>query len=407
MKKHFDVVIVGGGMVGASLARSLAGSGLSIAVLEAWSLESQHQPSYDDRAIALSYGTRRILEGMGVWPALQDEVEPIRHIHVSDRGRFGFTRLDHRDLEVDALGYVATGQLLGQVLSKGLGDQPGICFFCPARLSSFEVGDDRVGIDADLDGERLRITARLLVAADGARSRIREQLGIEMREWGYGQTAVISNLTPDQRQDGTAYERFTDSGPMAMLPLTEGRYGLVWTLADEDVDQVKQLDDAAFLRCVQDRFGYRLGLLRKAGRRSCYPLKLLHAREHIRPRVAVIGNAAHALHPITGQGFNLGIRDVAVLADVIDEAHRRGGDIGSMEILERYAEWRKNDQLAVVLLTDGLVRLFTNPLLPLRMARNLGLLVLDCVPPAKRLLTRQFMGLNGRLPRLSRGLSLD
>jgi 2-octaprenyl-6-methoxyphenol hydroxylase len=407
MKKHFDVVIVGGGMVGASLARSLAGSGLSIAVLEAWSLESQHQPSYDDRAIALSYGTRRILEGMGVWPALQDEVEPIRHIHVSDRGRFGFTRLDHRDLEVDALGYVATGQLLGQVLSKGLGDQPGICFFCPARLSSFEVGDDRVGIDADLDGERLRITARLLVAADGARSRIREQLGIEMREWGYGQTAVISNLTPDQRQDGTAYERFTDSGPMAMLPLTEGRYGLVWTLADEDVDQVMQLDDAAFLRCVQDRFGYRLGLLRKAGRRSAYPLKLLHAREHIRPRVAVIGNAAHALHPITGQGFNLGIRDVAVLADVIDEAHRRDGDIGSMEVLGRYAEWRKNDQLAVVLLTDGLVRLFTNPLLPLRMARNLGLLVLDCVPPAKRLLTRQFMGLNGRLPRLSRGLSLD
>jgi len=344
---------------------------------------------------------------MGVWPALQDKVEPIRHIHVSDRGRFGFTRLDHRDLEVDALGYVATGQLLGQALSKGLGDRPGICFFCPASLSSFEVGKDRVRIDADRDGERLRITARLLVAADGARSRIREQLGIEMREWGYGQTAVISNLTPDQRQDGTAYERFTDSGPMAMLPLTEGRYGLVWTLPDEDVDQVMQLDDAAFLRRVQDRFGYRLGLLQKAGRRSCYPLKLLHAREHIRPRVAVIGNAAHALHPITGQGFNLGIRDVAVLADVVDEAHRRGGDIGSMEILERYAEWRKNDQLAVVLLTDGLVRLFTNPLLPLRMARNLGLLVLDCVPPAKRLLTRQFMGLNGRLPRLSRGLNLD
>jgi len=407
MKKNFDVVIVGGGMVGASLARSLAGSGLSIAVLEAWPLESQHQPSYDDRAIALSYGTRRILEGMGVWTALQDKVEPIRRIHVSDRGRFGFTRLDHRDLEVDALGYVATGQLLGQVLSKGLEDQPGIQFFCPASLSSFEVGEERVRIDADSDGGHLRITTRLLVAADGARSRVREQLGIEMREWGYGQTAVISNLTPDQSQDGTAYERFTDSGPMAMLPLTEGRYGLVWTLADEVVDKVMQLDDAAFLRRVQDRFGYRLGLFQKAGRRSCYPLKLLYAREHIRPRVAVIGNAAHALHPITGQGFNLGIRDVAVLADVVDEAHREGGDIGSMDILRRYADWRKNDQLAAVLLTDGLVRLFTNPLLPLRVARNVGLLALDCIPPAKRLLTRQFMGLNGRLPKLSRGLSLD
>jgi len=193
---------------------------------------------------------------------------------------------------------------------------------------------------------------------------------------------------------------------MAMLPLTGGRYGLVWTLDDRQVDQVLELDDQAFLARVQGRFGQRLGRFRKAGKRSSYPLKLLRTKEHVRPRVALIGNAAHAVHPITGQGFNLGIRDVAVLAEVLNDAFRAGRDIGSLDVLEDYARWRRRDQQAVALMTDGLVRLFTNPLLPVRVARNLGLLALDLLPPAKRLLTRQFMGINGRLPRLSRGLPL-
>ncbi|MET0107074.1 MAG: 2-octaprenyl-6-methoxyphenyl hydroxylase [Sedimenticola sp.] len=407
MKSDFDLIIVGGGMVGASLARALSGSGLAIAVVEAWSLDSSQQPSYDDRAIALAYGTRQILQGIGVWEGLQPNAEPIRHIHVSDKGHFGFTRLDHRDHGVDALGYVATGHALGSVLFNGLNALPDITLFCPAQLTTFELQDEQASVTLTMDGEVHRLTARLLVAADGTRSMIRETLGIEVREWGYGQTALISNLTPGIEPSGVAYERFTDAGPMAMLPLTEGRYGMVWTLADEDIDEAMALDDAAFLKQVQQRFGSRLGIFQKAGRRSCYPLKLLQAKEHVRPRVALIGNAAHAVHPITGQGFNLGIRDVAVLADLLADAAREGADVGDMKVLQRYADWRRRDQQAVALMTDGLVRLFTNPLLPVRLARNLGMVALDLAPSIKQLVTRQFMGLNGYLPRLSRGLPLE
>ncbi len=407
MASRFDLIVVGGGMVGASLARSLSSTGLRVAVVEAWALDSSQQPSYDDRAIALSYGSRLILEAIGVWPQLQDAAEPIRHIHVSDRGHFGFTRIHARDHDVEALGYVATGHALGSTLLEGLQQVPGVELFCPARLESFDVSDDRVRVYLSCDGERIALEASLLVAADGARSMVRESLGIEVSEWEYGQTALISNLTPGSEPNGTAYERFTDAGPMAMLPLTEGRYGMVWTLADENVDEVMALDDAAFIERVQGRFGYRLGRFVKAGRRSCYPLKLLQSKEHVRSRVAIIGNAAHAVHPITGQGFNLGARDVAVLADVISSANREGRDIGSLEVLRGYADWRRRDQKAVALMTDGLVRLFTNPLLPVKAARNLGMIALDLAPAAKDLLTRQFMGLNGKLPRLSRGLKLD
>ncbi|PLY14416.1 MAG: 2-octaprenyl-6-methoxyphenyl hydroxylase [Sedimenticola sp.] len=407
MNSEYDLIVVGGGMVGASLARALTGCGLRIAVIEATPSQGDQQPSYDDRAIALAYGTRTILQGIGVWDALSAEAEPIRQIHVSDRGHFGFTRLDHKDHAIDALGYVATGHELGKALFAGLEQLPHVTLYCPAKLTAFSLDAARARVELECQGEALSISARLLVAADGARSMVREQLGIEVREWAYGQTAVISNLIPGTEPQGVAFERFTDAGPMAMLPLTEGRYGLVWTISDEDVEHITALTDKQFINQVQERFGYRLGRFRRAGVRSVYPLKLLQAKEHIRPRVALIGNAAHAVHPITGQGFNLGIRDVAVLADVLAEANRAQADIGSLAVLEKYANWRKRDQQAVAMMTDGLVRLFTNPLLPVGVLRNLGMLALDMTPPLKRFVTRQFMGLNGRLPRLSRGLPLD
>ncbi len=402
----YDVVVVGGGMVGASLARAVAAAGLRTAVVEAFPPDSAAQPSYDDRAIALAYGTRVILEALGAWERLLPEAEAIRHIHVSNKGHFGFARLDHREMGVDALGYVVTGRALGQALFLGLDGVDGIDLHCPAVLEGFEIGPERVELDLALGTGRRSLTARLLVAADGNRSSIRQRLGIGVREWSYGQSAVISNLTPGRARPGVAFERFTPSGPLAMLPLAANRYGLVWTVADDQVPDIMALDDDAFLSRLQVSFGRRLGTLRRAGQRAVYPLRFLQARESVRHRVALIGNAAHAVHPITGQGFNLGARDVAVLADVLADAASRGRDPGGLEVLERYAQWRRRDQQAVALLTDGLVRLFTNPLLPVRLARNLGLLALDVTPPAKRLLTRQFMGLNGRLPRLSRGLSL-
>ena len=407
MTTDYDVVIIGGGMVGASLARALAVGGLRTAVIEAWSVESSKQPSYDDRAIALAFGTRRIFEGLGVWKTLAPHAEPILHIHVSNKGHFGFTRLHHDEMDVPALGYVVTGHVLGTTLFQGLEGIENLDLFCPAVMNSFEIEPDRVNLTFNRDGEGQTLSARLLVAADGAKSAVREGVGIEVREWGYGQSAVISNVTPGVEVGGIAFERFTRTGPLAMLPLTHDRYGLVWTVTDEQLPEVLALDDDAFLARLQAEFGNRLGRLRRAGRRSIYPLKLLQAKEHVRPRVALIGNAAHAVHPITGQGFNLGIRDVAVLAEVLTDAAAQGGDPGDLKVLERYARWRKRDQQAVAMMTDGLVRLFTNPMLPISLARNLGLLALDVAPSAKRLLTRQFMGLNGRLPRLSRGLPID
>ena len=403
----YDVAIIGGGMVGASLARALAQAGVRTAVVEAWSVESQRQPSYDDRAIALAYGTRRILEGLGVWETLAPDAQPILHIHVSNKGHFGFTRLHHHEMEVDALGYVATGNTLGSALFQGLERLPHLDLFCPAVLSQFEVGADRVDLTVEMNGEVRQLSARLLVAADGARSTVRQRLGIGVREWGYGQSAIISNITPGLPPAGVAFERFTAEGPLAMLPLTENRCGLVWTVNDERLPEAAALDDHGFLARVQANFGNRLGRLQRAGRRSVYPLKFLQAKEHVRPRVALIGNAAHAVHPITGQGFNLGIRDAAVLADVLVDALRTGGDPGDLPVLEGYARWRHRDQQAVAMLTDGLVRLFTNPLPPIGVVRNLGMLALDVAPAAKRLLTRQFMGLNGRLPRLARGLAVE
>jgi 2-octaprenyl-6-methoxyphenol hydroxylase len=248
------------------------------------------------------------------------------------------------------------------------------------------------------------ITARLLVAADGGRSAIRERLGIAQRHHAYGHHAVVANVTPSLPHQGVAFERFTETGPLALLPMTQNRCGLVWTARDADLADVLALDDRAFLAALQERFGFRLGRFVAVGRRSHYPLELRLAETQVLDRVAVIGNAAHTVHPIAGQGFNLGIRDVAMLADVLVEAHRAGRDLGALAVLEGYEAARRRDQRTVALATDALARLFTNPLGPLRVARNLGMTLLDALPPAKHLLARVGMGLAGAQPRLARGL---
>ncbi|MBL3590302.1 MAG: 2-octaprenyl-6-methoxyphenyl hydroxylase [gamma proteobacterium endosymbiont of Lamellibrachia anaximandri] len=406
MTDDYDILIIGGGMVGASLARSINGLGLKIGVVEAWPFNSDLQPSYDDRVIALSWGTRLILQGMGVWEGLSGEAEPISDIHISDRGHFGFARLNNRDEGVEALGYVATARALGQALLKDLEQEPDIDLLCPASLKSFSVSDDFVEVNLKEAGEVRRVRTALLVAADGGDSAVRGRLAISSKEQAYGQTAIIANITTERPHQGVAYERFTNTGPLAMLPMTEGRSSLVWTSKDEQVTELMALDETAFLERLQARFGYRLGHLTKCGKRFAYPLKLRQANEHVRPRIALIGNAAHTVHPVTGQGFNLGIRDVAVLADLLADVSAEQGDPGSMDLLQRYADWRRRDQNAVAMITDTLARLFANPLTPLRLARNVALLGLDSAPGLKHLVARQFMGLNGRLPRLARGIPL-
>ena len=407
----YDLIIAGGGMVGASLAHALAGGGLRVAVVEPVPLTAAAQPSYDDRAIALAYGTRRILEGLGVWAAIAPHAEPIRRVHVSDRGHFGFTHLDARDEDAEALGYVVTARDLGAALLAPLAERADL--LCPARVADFVVEADHVRVTLEPAGcdtsvgapsPARSITARLLVAADGGRSAIRERLGIAQRHHTYGHHAVVANVTPSLPHQGVAFERFTETGPLALLPMTQNRCGLVWTARDADVADVLALDDRVFLAALQERFGFRLGRFVAVGRRSHYPLELRLAETQVLDRVAIIGNAAHTVHPIAGQGFNLGIRDVAMLADVLVEAHRAGRDLGALAVLTEYEAARRRDQRTVALATDALARLFTNPLGPLRVARNLGMTVLDALPPAKHLLARVGMGLAGAQPRLARGL---
>lgn len=403
----YDVVIAGGGMVGASLARSLAGTALRIAVIEPVAAEAQEQPSYDDRVIALSLGSQRILQGMGRWPAMRADAEPIRHIHISDRGHCGFARMDSREQGVPALGYVITARAIGRALLDGISKQAGLDWISPARILAYRPREDGIQVKIRVGPESRRFCTRLLVAADGGDSPIRRDLGVPVDEHGYGHTAVIANVTPGRPHQGIAYERFTDTGPLAMLPMTEGRCSLVWTQRDEAVDEIMGLDDMQFLARLQERFGYRLGRLQRTGRRSAYPLRFKRVKQMAKSRIVLIGNAAHTLHPVSGQGFNLGLRDVAQLADTLAEAAAVGEDPGAMAVLERYARNREPDQGRVALITDTLARLFVNPLPPVRMARSLGLVALDLLPPVKREVTRQFMGLRGRLPRLSRGLSIE
>jgi 2-octaprenyl-6-methoxyphenol hydroxylase len=405
MEPH-DVIIIGGGMVGASLACALSGQGLRIAVIEGIAPATRAEPGYDDRAIALSYGTRRILDGLGLWRQLAGDATPIHQIHVSDRGHFGTAHMDRADEGLPAIGYVVPARAIGRVLEDAVAAAADIERFCPARVTGVERGASDIRVQVSEGRAHFTLRGRLLVAADGADSSVREHFGITAVERDYGQSAIVTNITPQLPHRNIAYERFTDSGPLALLPMTERRCAVVWTVASGQVDAVMQLSDTDFLAQLQERFGQRLGRLQRVGRRQAWPLRLLHANESVRERVALIGNAVHTLHPIAGQGFNLGARDVAALAEVLVDAVRNGEDPGSLAVLERYGQWRRHDHRNVTVFTDGLARLFSLPLPGLGMVRGAGLLVFDLLPPAKRLLTRMTMGRATRLPRLARGLPL-
>ncbi len=402
--QHFDLLIIGGGMVGASLACALGNQALRVAVIEAVPFRSASQPSYDDRSIALAYGARKIFEGMGLWRQVASIVTPIKKIHVSDRGHFGTTRMDAAHEGYPALGYVVENRDLGQLFAKQLASLPNIELICPAQLKNFAINADDAEVVIERDGQVQTLTTKLIVGADGGRSAVRQLAGISHTTDDYLQNAVIANVTPGCDHQNIAYERFTESGPLALLPMSGGRCSLVWTVDRLKADEITAWDDATFLAHLQERFGMRLGRLQKVGQRHTYPLSLLRSDEHIRPRLALIGNAAHVLHPIAGQGFNLGIRDVAALAQVIVEAKET--DIGALSVLNQYDQWRKHDQDCVIGLTDGLVRIFSNQITPLVIGRNSGLLAMDMIPPLKRALMRQTMGLAGKLPKLARGIPL-
>jgi 2-octaprenyl-6-methoxyphenol hydroxylase len=402
----YDVAIVGGGMVGATLGVALAPLNLRVAIIETMPHDAVAQPSFDERTTALSNGSRRILETIGVWPALHALATPIRKIHVSDQGRFGFARIDAAEQGLHAMGYVIPNRALGSALWARLAVS-GVKVFCPAEVAQINAGEQAVGIEISTAGARPKIEAKLIVAADGAQSAVRSAFGIDATVRDYEQTAVITTVLPQRFHDNVAYERFTPSGPLALLPLDGGRCTLVLTLAKDAAQAAMAWSDEEFLAEVQRRFGFRLGRFLKAGRRVPYPLSLTRSTRTSSARCVIIGNAAQGLHPVAGMGFNLGLRDVASLAELIAEVVRQeDGDAGNPNLLAEYDAWRAADRGGVIAFTDGLVRMFSSPLASVRRLRNMGLLAFDLLPPAKAALSRLSTGGSGRVPKLARGVAL-
>lgn len=414
MKQQYDLIIIGGGMVGASLACALLPAAdklaLNIAVIETHPLPQgalSYTPSYDARATALAYGSRASYELMGIWDTLRAHLTPIEHIHVSDKGRFGATRLHASEENVEALGYVVENHWLGRVLLDRL-QQPDaqryIDFICPAEVTALQPQPGQMGVTLYQGDQQHQISAELVVMADGGRSSLREQLGIHYHTERYEQHAIVTNVSPEKAHDGMAWERFTDTGPMALLPLEDQdrmhRCGLVWTVADDQLDEVLALDDKAFIRRLHERFGYRAGRFLRVGERFHYPLKLMLAEEQVRANLVVLGNAAHALHPIAGQGYNLALRGVVALAEQLINARQQGESLGDLAMLEAFYRERLNDQQRTIGFSDYTMKLFSsrNPLLGL--GRDLGLQLMDVCPPAKTLFARSAMGLDSPAPDL-------
>jgi 2-octaprenyl-6-methoxyphenol hydroxylase len=408
----YDVAVVGGGMVGASLAVALQPLGLKVALIEAVAFGSAAQPSFDERTTAISNGSRRILETLGVWPDVSASATPIRKIHVSDQGRFGFARIDAAEQGLAAMGYVVPNRALGAALWSRLQSSSAIHILCPAQVARVTAAAHGVTLEISGPGTATRADTRLVVAADGASSSVRAAFGVDAESRDYEQTAVITTVLPQKFHDGVAYERFTAAGPLALLPLEGGRCTLVLTLSKDQAEAAMNWTDAEFLAEVQRRFGFRLGRFLKVGRRVPYPLSLTRATRTSAGRCVIVGNAAQGLHPVAGMGFNLGLRDVASLAELIAERrHETGFDAGCAALLADYDAWRAADRGGVIAFTDGLVRTFASPLGLVRRLRDLGLLAFDLLPPAKAALSRLSTGAGGgggtRIPKLARGVALQ
>jgi 2-octaprenyl-6-methoxyphenol hydroxylase len=405
MSASYDVAIIGGGLVGASLACALAPLGLKVALIEAVAFRSASQPSYDDRTLALGASSCRILEGLGIWPSLKSSATPIREIQVREFERPGRVVLKPGELGLDRFGHVVEARIFGAAVRERIPMLDKLDFFCPAAVTGVCVNDDAAIVEFSGDDGNDSIEAALLVGADGANSYIREALGIEAERHDYRQTAVICNITPEQDHRGRAFECFTPTGPFAVMPHVNGRCGLIWCVSPDQVGEIMEMPEQEFLKKAQLRFGIHLGDFLKMGQRSAYPLRLVRALEDVRPRAVILGNAAHAIHPVGAQGFNLGLRDVAALAELLWEESRKGigADFGDMRLLNRYSKWRERDQSGTIAYSDGLARLFSNPSRLAATARTAGLLAHAFIPSLRRQLAVRSMGYRGRIPRLSLG----
>lgn len=384
-----SIIIAGGGMTGATLALAishLTQGQLAVTLVEGTEPASRVHPGFDGRAIALAEGTCQQLAAIGLWPLLASAATAITDVHVSDRGHASFVSLTAADYGVSALGQVVELHEVGQRLFSRLKNAPGVTLRCPDKVASVERTRDRVCVALE-SGEQL--TGHLLVAADGSHSRVAAACGVQWQSTDYQQVAVIANVSTQVAHQGRAFERFTEFGPLALLPMSAGRSSLVWCHPLAQKDAVDRWGDDRFVAELQRAFGWRLGRITQVGQRTSYPLRLQTASQHIAHRLALVGNAAQTLHPIAGQGFNLGIRDVMSLAETLAAAWRAGRETGAYATLQHYQQRRQPDAQATIGITDGLVRLFANRYTPLVAGRNLGLMAMDHLPPLRNLLAER------------------
>ncbi|EOV4650819.1 2-octaprenyl-6-methoxyphenyl hydroxylase [Vibrio parahaemolyticus] len=388
--KQYDVVIAGGAMAGATLALAiehLSQGALRVAVVEPFKAQSDQHPGFDSRSIALSYGTVNLLRHLELWSAIEPFSTPIEHIHVSDRSHAGMTDITKHDVGVEALGYVVELADVGRVYQELLTHSTAIDLYCPDSAKHITRTQENVTIEL-ASGELLN--AKLLVAADGAVSQCCQQIGLELSEHDFDQVAVIANIVTQEPHRGRAFERFTENGPVALLPMSDNRMSLVWCLRPDEAQIVMELSESEFLERLQQDFGWRLGAMQKVGLRASYPLLLRHRKQNISHRFAIVGNAAQTLHPIAGQGFNLGIRDVVTLAE---ELVKQGEDVGRYQGLIRFSQRREADRNETIWLTSSLVHVFSNDLLAMRIGRNTALAAMDNLSIFKQPLLRHTLGL--------------
>lgn len=401
---RYDVAVAGGGAVGAVLACALADSGASVLLADPWSGAAESSPAFAPRPLALSLASQRVLASLGVWEGIASEATPIESIHISEAGRFGAARLEAAQCGVGRFGSVVAAAALGSALRDAV-----------SRRHAIHRTGGRI-VDAAMSGERVAprvikvsegtshsFHASLLVAADGGRSELRDALGIDTTVRDYRQGAIASVVEAGAPRAHTAFERFTPDGPVALLPMGGAHYGLVWSCGEEQAREFAALPDRDFAEALDRVFAGRLGGLYPVDERSVFPLRLVRAGSVVGERAVLVGNAANHLHPVAGQGFNLGMRDVACLAEVIASARRDGDSPGDSAVLERYRRWRAPDHAAVVRFTDVLVDVFGHRFSPAAPLRAPALVALDLAPPLKRSLARRAMGLAGRVPRLALG----
>lgn len=408
MKHDSDVIIAGGGLNGPALALALAQAGLTVTVVDAAPARQRAADAFDGRAYALAIASQKLLAAVGVWPAVAGHAQKMMEVKASD-GRPGegaapaFLHFDSRELDQSPVGYMLEDRFLYRAFLDAMQAAPGITLIAETRVVAQEPGPGGIAVTLS-DGRVLQ--ARLLVGADGRRSGVAERAGITREGWGYGQTALVAAIDHARPHEGIAHQFFMPTGPLAILPLPGNRSSIVWSEADENARTIAALSDADFLAVLRPRFGDFLGEISLAGPRFSYPLNLTLARAYAAPRVALIGDAAHGVHPIAGQGLNLGLRDVAALAETLVDARRRGEDIGAVDVLERYQGWRRFDSTSLALGMDSVNKLFSNDNPILRAGRDLGMGLVQALGPLRRGFMRQAAGLGGPQPRLLQGRPL-